>query len=80
MKSRAEEGTAPRGLTELTEEGRAAEEGQVVQAGKAQVRANGTGTARVQGAGGGGVRSSRSRSGDAVRAAVARLTATGSGG
>lgn len=60
MKSRAEEGTAPRGLTELTEEGRAAEEGQAVQAGKAQVRANGT--ARVQGAGW----SSRSRSGDAA--------------
>lgn len=72
MKSRAEEGTAPRGPTELTEEGRAAEEGQAVQAGKAQVRANGT--ARVQGAGW----SSRSRSGDAARAAVARLTATGS--
>lgn len=76
MKSRAEEGTAPRGLTELTEEGRAAEEGQAVQAGKAQVRANGT--ARVQGAGW----SSRSRSGDAAPscggpAHCHRLTATG---
>lgn len=76
MKSRAEEGTAPRGLTELTEEGRAAEEGQAVQVGKAQVRANGT--ARVQGAGW----SSRSRSGDAAPscggpAHCHRLTATG---